>query len=246
MRSRATAEDSQKAESPVPAARDSGRPGPEKQGSERRCVLTRAVLPPERMVRFVVGPGGAVVPDLAGRLPGRGMWLSASRDVLDNPRTRQAFARAAKERVSVPENLADLVAKGLVQRMLDAVSLARRAGQVVGGFAKCREWITSGKAGLVIRSEGASADELSRLLSGRRSLPVVSVPQGVLGTAFGREKAVYAAMASGALARRLIAEHERFSGVAEGPRPAFPGASPGEVGPGGVSPGGISKEQAEE
>lgn len=75
------------------------------------------------------------------------MWLSASRDVLDSARTRQAFARAAKAQVIVPDGLADLVEAALVQRMLDAVSLARRAGQTVCGFQKCREWLTSGRVG---------------------------------------------------------------------------------------------------
>ncbi|WP_408871178.1 RNA-binding protein [Gluconobacter cerinus] len=201
-----------------------------RRGSERRCLVTREQRPPESMIRFVISPDNRVVPDLAAKLPGRGMWLSASRDVLDSPRTRQAFARAAKAQVSVPDCLADLVEAALGQRMLDAVSLARRAGQVVCGFQKCREWLISGRAGVVIRSEGASLDEFSRLVSGRRSLPVVTVPDRVLASAFGRDRAVYAVMAPGALAQRLIAEHERFSGVAGRSLP---------------DPKGVSKEQAE-
>ncbi|WP_408870361.1 RNA-binding protein [Gluconobacter frateurii] len=201
-----------------------------RRSSERRCLVSREQGPPESMIRFVVSPDNRVVPDLAAKLPGRGMWLSASRDVLDSPRTRQAFARAAKAQVSVPDCLADLVEAGLVQRMLDAVSLSRRAGQIVCGFQKCREWLTSGRAGVVIRSESASPDEFSRLVSGRRSLPVVTVPDRVLASAFGRDRAVYAVMAPGALAQRLIAEHERFSGVAGRPLP---------------DPTGVSKEQAE-
>ncbi|AAW61322.1 MULTISPECIES: RNA-binding protein [Gluconobacter] len=201
-----------------------------RRGSERRCIVTREQKPPEGMIRFVVSPDNRVVPDLAGKLPGRGMWLSASRDVLDSARTRQAFARAAKAQVIVPDGLADLVEAALVQRMLDAVSLARRAGQTVCGFQKCREWLTSGRVGVVIRSESASPDEFSRLVSGRRSLPVVTVPDRVLESAFSRDRAVYAVMAPGALAQRLIAEHERFSGVAGRPLP---------------DPAGVSKEQAE-
>ena len=52
-------------------------------GPLRRCVVTRARLPKEQMFRFVVGPDRAVVLDLAGKLPGRGIWLSASRDVIE-------------------------------------------------------------------------------------------------------------------------------------------------------------------
>jgi hypothetical protein len=35
------------------------------------------------MFRFVVSPDGVLIPDLAGKLPGRGIWLSASRDVIE-------------------------------------------------------------------------------------------------------------------------------------------------------------------
>ncbi|WP_246091468.1 RNA-binding protein [Swingsia samuiensis] len=186
-----------------------------RRNSERRCMVTREKKPPEHLIRFVVGPNSQIVPDLAAKLPGRGMWLSASRDVLDSPRAQQSFSREAKEKVSVPDCLADLVEKGLVQRMLDCISLARRAGQVVCGFQKSREWITSGKGGVVIRSEHASLDEFARLMSGRRSLSVVTVPERILVSAFSRDRAVYAVMAQGALAHRLIAEYERFSGVAK-------------------------------
>ncbi|QDH25938.1 RNA-binding protein [Neokomagataea tanensis] len=204
--------------------------GRKKPLSERRCLVTREVKAPTAMVRFVVGPDQKVFPDLAGRLPGRGMWLSARRDVIDSPRIRQAFARAAKAQVTVPEGLADLVEAGLVRRMTDCVSLARRAGQAVCGFQKCREWLVSGKAALVVRSQTGSPDECARLMSGRRDVPMVVVPDGVLTSAFGRERAVYVVLTQGALAQRLVAEHERFSGVA------------GLLPPG---PDGGSEEQAE-
>ena len=75
-------------------------PEPE-TGPLRRCVLTRERLPKERMIRFVVGPDRQIVPDLAAKLPGRGIWLSASRDVLETARRARgglarAFARAAR------------------------------------------------------------------------------------------------------------------------------------------------------
>ncbi|WP_245642097.1 RNA-binding protein [Neokomagataea thailandica] len=234
MRSRATSELSDTDGTALDRDEDGGDVSLEKGGkkpiSERRCLVTREVKSSATMIRFVVGPGQQVFPDVAGRLPGRGMWLSARRDVIDSPRIRQAFARAAKAQVVVPEGLADLVEAGLVRRMADVVSLARRAGQAVCGFQKCREWLISGKAALVVRSQTGSPDECARLMSGRRDIPMVVVPDRILTSAFGRERAVYVVLTQGALAQRLITEHERFSGVA------------GLLPPG---PDGGSEEQAE-
>lgn len=182
--------------------------------SYRRCLLSRSHDIAEHMLRFVVGPGDMVVPDLARRLPGRGMWLCADRASLEDKRLPQFFARAAKRRVHLPQGLLNLVEEGLAKRLQSGISLGRRAGEAVCGFQKCREHIVSGKVGVVICAAGASRDELARLVSGHRDLPVVWVPEKVLASAFGREKAVYAVMLSGALARQLMAEYKRFSGVA--------------------------------
>ncbi|WP_345892850.1 DUF448 domain-containing protein [Roseomonas gilardii] len=79
-----------------------GQPDPEEKGPLRRCVVTRESLPKESMIRFVIGPGRELVPDLAERLPGRGMWLSARADVLEAALKRAAFARAARGPVNPP------------------------------------------------------------------------------------------------------------------------------------------------
>lgn len=184
--------------------------------TQRRCIVTRQTGNPDVMLRFVIAPDGTVTPDLAARLPGRGIWLSARRDVLDTARTRHLFSRAARQPVKVPEDIAQAVVSGLEARLVQGLGLARRAGQALCGFVKCREWIAAGKAGIVIQGSGGSPDELRRLISGNGNLPVLTLPARVLATAFGREHAVYAVVARGALAQRLMAEHERFSGLTDG------------------------------
>ena len=191
-------------------------------GGLRRCIVTRSHAAPETMLRFVVSPDGIVTPDLSARLPGRGIWLSARRDVLETARTRHMFSKAARQAVQVPDDLDAVIRAGLEQRVIESVTLARRAGQALCGFTKCREWIVARKVGAVIQSFGASPDELARLLSGARELPVATIPAGMLAKAFGREHAVYGVVARGALARRLLIEHERFLGLAEGPVPGAP------------------------
>ncbi|WP_408901742.1 DUF448 domain-containing protein [Oecophyllibacter saccharovorans] len=182
-------------------------------------MVTRQQEAPERMLRLVIGPGGEAVVDLAARLPGRGMWLAARREVVEAPKLAQSMARAMRREVKLPEDFAKLVCEGLARRVQDGISLARRAGEAVSGFQKCRDMITGGRAGLLLCAEGASQDELARLLSGHRDLPVMRVPERFLAVAFGRGRAVYAVVAPGALARRLKTECERFWGVAEGALP---------------------------
>ncbi len=193
--------------------------GPVKKGravsSQRRCLITRTHDEPQHMLRFVVGPEGQVVADLAARLPGRGMWLCANRAVLEDAQLPRVFSRAARQKLDVPVGLVGYIKDGLAKRLLDGISLGRRAGEAVCGFQKCRERIVAGKVGVVICAAGASQDEVARLLSGHRDLPVVWVPGRILAASFGRDRAVYAVMAPGALAERLKAEYKRFAGVAE-------------------------------
>ncbi|MCX5616248.1 DUF448 domain-containing protein [Bombella sp. TMW 2.2559] len=199
---------------------DDGPPGRGHRAlSQRRCLVSRTHGEPGHMLRFVVGPDGRVVADLSVRLPGRGMWLLADRAVLEDKQLARAFSRAARQKVELPEGLVESVRDGLAKRLLDGISLGRRAGEAVCGFQKCRERIVAGRVGVVICAAGASQDEVARLLSGQRDLPVVWVPGAVLAASFGRERAVYAVMAPGALADRLKAEYKRFTGVTEGMLP---------------------------
>lgn len=107
-----------------------------------------------------------------------------------------------------------MLQEGLLRRIADLLGLARRAGQAVSGYAKVREWITAGKAGLIVQASDGSREERARLLSGARNLPVVSNMAGTrLGAAFGRDHVVHAAVMAGALADRIIAENGRYAGL---------------------------------
>ncbi len=167
------------------------------------------------MLRFVVGPDRVIVPDLLARLPGRGIWLSARRDVLETARTRGAFARAAKGSVSVPADLADRVEIGLTRRVTELLGLTRRAGQAVCGFQKARERLQAGRAALVIQASDGSVDERARFVSGARDIPVASpLPSAALGAIFGRDQVVHVVIAPGRLAESLAIEAQRLAGVA--------------------------------
>ncbi|MCC7428384.1 MAG: RNA-binding protein [Alphaproteobacteria bacterium] len=194
----------------------------EEQGPTRTCLLTRARGPKERMIRFVAGPDGAVHPDLAARLPGRGMWLSARADVLDKAAARRVFSRAARAELAVPADLSRRVAEGLVRRLIDLIALARRAGQAVFGFEAVREWIAAGRAGLLVEAADGAAEGRAKLLAAAHAVsgagvPVVApLPAALLGRPFGREHVVHVALAPGRLAGQIAAEAARLEGFAPG------------------------------
>ena len=183
------------------------------------------------MIRFVIGPDRAVVPDLAARLPGRGIWLSARGDVIETACTRGTFAKAARGPVVVPPDLRSGLQAALSRRLVDHLGLARRAGQAVAGFAKAREWLSSGRAVLVVQAGDGSAEERQRFL-GSWDGPVVTLLDGErLGAVFGRERAVHVAVAAGRLAETLRHEVERLAGLTEGISGHGPGSAPGTAVP---------------
>ena len=187
-------------------------------GPLRRCAVTRNRDYRTKMIRFVVGPDRAIVPDLAAKLPGRGIWLSARRDVLETARTRGAFARAAKGAVMVPVDLASRVESGLTRRVTELLGLTRRAGQAVCGFQKARERLQAGRVALVVQANDGSAEERARFLSGIKNMPVVApLPAAALGAIFGRDHVVHVVIAAGRLAEALTIETERLAGIAGTP-----------------------------
>ena len=165
------------------------------------------------MIRFVIGPEATVVPDLARKLPGRGIWLSAKADVVETARTKGAFARASRGKVVVPPDLLATIETGLTRRVVEFLGLARRAGQAVCGFAKVREMIGTGRCGLVVEALDGSADERARLVSGTALEVVTPLDAATLGAAFGRDHIVHVGVAPGRLAGAIATESARLAGI---------------------------------
>lgn len=195
--------------------RGSGRPPAEPQ---RRCLASGAVLPKEQLLRFVVGPDGILVPDLAERLPGRGLWLQARQDMMAKACARNLFAKAAKRQVRVPENLAEQVEVLALRRCLDLLGLARRAGAVVAGFEKVKAALRAGEVGLLVQAADAADDGRQKIQALARAVgPQVPLLQfcsaAELGAAVGREAAVHVGIAQGRFADGLLREVQRLAGL---------------------------------
>ncbi|MGH6904010.1 MAG: RNA-binding protein [Geminicoccaceae bacterium] len=184
---------------------------------ERRCLVTREVKDRDQMIRFVLDPAGQVVPDVDGRLPGRGMWLSADRNVLNRALAANLFARAARARVQVRADLAEQVERLLVSRALDCLGLARRAGQVAMGFDQVRACLRSASAAVLIAAADSAADGRRKLRQLAPGVPVITAfSKAELGAALGREGIVHVAVAPGGLARRLLGSVRRLAGFRAG------------------------------
>lgn len=126
--------------------------------AERTCVVTRTAQPPEGLLRFVRAPDGAVVPDLRAKLPGRGVWVTARRDMVAEAVRRKLFARGFKAEATADPGLPDLVDRLLAEVALSSLSMARKAGRVVTGFGKVTAALGRDKVVAVIHAEEARDD----------------------------------------------------------------------------------------
>ncbi|WP_343080365.1 RNA-binding protein [Ostreiculturibacter nitratireducens] len=184
----------------------------DREEPERRCIVTGDVQPKGGLIRFVVGPEGQLVPDLADKLPGRGLWVTADRAVLEQAMKKGAFSRAARAQVQVPEGLADMVEEGLAKRLVELVSLARKAGLAVAGFEKVKDWLAQGKAKVLLQATDGSERGKGKLWTpqGGRYFAVLTASE--LGLAFGRDHVIHGALAAGGLSTRVVEEAAKLAG----------------------------------
>lgn len=200
-------------EMPVAGKPDGGETVLAADETRRRCIVSGEVMPREAMIRFVVGPDAVIVPDLLGKLPGRGLWVRADRSSLAAAIGRGRFAKAARQGVTAPADLPDRVEALLTKRCVDLIALARRAGEAVSGYEKVRAWLSDGRAAVLLEAADGADTGRQKLLALAPGLPVVgSLGAAEIGRAFGRDRAVHAALAAGGLAARLRTEAVRLAG----------------------------------
>ena len=192
-----------------------GRTKDREAAPERRCIVTGEVQPKRGLIRFVVGPDGVVVPDLAEKLPGRGIWITASRAAIDKAAAKGLFSRAAKAPVKAPEGLADLVEAGLARRVTDLISLARRGGYAVCGFEKVKGWLADGRARVLLQAADGSERGKGKLWTPEGGRWFGCLKASELGLSFGRDHVIHGALAPGGLTDRVILDAGRLSGLRE-------------------------------
>ena len=202
----------------------------------RRCIVSGETLPEGRLVRFVVDPEGQVVPDVEAKLPGRGMWVKAERKAVEQAAAKGLFSRAAGETVKADPGLASRTEARLVERMLNHLGLARRAGDLILGFDQVERALRGPKGpAVIVGATDAAEDGQRKLNAAARSAGIVPFVIGALTSAelslaLGRSNVVHAALKSGRIAERLVFDAGRLNGF----RPLRPwvwaGFSEGEAG----------------
>ena len=201
--------------------------------NDRTCIVTRRQSEPDELIRFVVGPDRAVVPDIKRNLPGRGCWVTADRVNVDKAAKKNAFARAFKAEVTVPPDLGGMVDHVLARTALGALGLARKAGMVALGATKVEASVRSGAALFVLHAAEASEDGLRKISQARRATAYAGGPEigayklfseAELGLALGGTNVIHAAVLAGdagkAVQKRMVAL-DRYRGGSSEERAMF-------------------------
>ena len=196
---------------------------------ERRCIVSGEIVPDSRLIRFVAAPDGQVVPDVAGKLPGRGLWVTATRAAVIQAVEKKLFSRAAKANVTADAGLADRAEQALVSRMLGDLGLARRSGALVLGFDNVLRALDGPRPpAVMVEASDGSGDGKRKLYNaaharGMKPQLIEGLTSAELGLALGRENVIHAAVQSGGLAERLTFDAERLQGFRpQGPREVRP------------------------
>ena len=176
------------------------------------------MLPEAHLVRFVAGPDNTLTPDVAAKLPGRGVWVRADRASIATALKRQAFARGLKKTVIAQPELADRVETLISRRCLDLLGLARRAGAIAIGTVQCEDAIRRAPPLWIVEASDGAEDgrrKLSKLAFGLwGEEPRVSgcFTSGEMGVALGRDPVVHAVLLQEGMAQRWTVEIGRLAG----------------------------------
>src|SRR5262245_30994853 len=185
----------------------------------RRCIVTRQALEKPALIRFVVDPDGRVTPDLKERLPGRGLWVTADRAILEQAVAKNAFSKVAKQSVKAAPDLAERVAELARREVAELLGLARKSGQLVAGFEKVDAALRAGKVRVLVAASDGADDGRGKLARIAGSGVEICAPltAAELAQALGREHAVHAAIKSGGIAEKTIIASRRFTALQQGP-----------------------------
>lgn len=201
----------------------------------RKCLVTGDVYPASELIRFVCAPDGQIIPDVAAKLPGRGCWILANREILEAAIKRKIFLRfghqvlsnaskgdleeldekkveeGKKRTVTVNDDLMDQIEMLLKKRCLDYLGLANRAGNVISGFEKVRATLKSGKTTVLMNASDGAENGRSKMCQGLDNLQVIDMfTRDDLSQAIGNENAVHLALLPGGIRTSLLRELSRY------------------------------------
>jgi predicted RNA-binding protein YlxR (DUF448 family) len=186
-----------------------------KSGTQRMCAVTRVVRPIDELIRFVVSPSGEAIPDLKRKLPGRGLWVSASRKTVSEAARRNLFGKGFKRNVRVSPSLAQDTEDLLVRGLVEALAMAAKAGQVVSGFTRVETALEQRQARALIHAADGAADGIRKLDAiVRQTVENTAEPHefsvihvltsAQLDLALGRSNVIHAALLAGPAGKTFL------------------------------------------
>lgn len=189
---------------------------------ERQCAVTRERLPKEAMIRFVLSPDNVVTPDIAARLPGRGVWVAAERRHVDTAAAKGAFPRGFKGAVTVPEGLSDLTERLLVKRCVELLGLARKAGLAIQGHDQVRDALRGKTPAFLLEASDGAEDGRNKVYFLAKAIYSDVKVAGALsaqelGMAFGRDRVIHGLVRRGAIAKNWEIAYRRLTGFRVAP-----------------------------
>jgi predicted RNA-binding protein YlxR (DUF448 family) len=190
-------------------------PRTDKSATMRMCAVSREVRPIDELIRFVVAPSGDVIPDLKRKLPGRGLWVQASRRTVAEAVRRHQFSRGFKRDVRAAATLPADTEALLERSCTEALAMAVKAGQVISGFAKVEGLLEQGRAGALIHASDGAADGIRKLdaivrqraenIGESPGLPIVTaLTSAQLDLALGRSNVIHAALLAGPASKTFL------------------------------------------
>jgi hypothetical protein len=191
--------------------------GPRGSERERLCIVTRAVRPVADLIRFVAGPDGEAVPDLKRKLPGRGVWVTATQDALGEAIKRKVFARGLKREVRLPADLLSRTEQLLHRSVLDALAIAGKAALAAVGFTKVERALDRDEVVVLLHAAEAAPDGVKKLDAAMRRRvkggPVAVsriLTSAQLDLALGRPNVIHAALLAGPSTDTFLARLRRL------------------------------------
>ena len=194
-------------------------PRTNRSATTRMCAVTRAVRPIDELIRFVVSPAGQVVPDVKRKLPGRGLWISASRRLVAEAVRRNHFSRGFRREVDAAPGLPEDTEELLVRAVIEALAIAAKAGEVVAGFAKVESALQQRRVAALIHAVDGAADGTRKLDAVARQntanieesgkFPVFDMlTSEQLDLALGRSNVIHAALLAGSAGKTFLSRSQ--------------------------------------
>ena len=196
-------------------------PRTDRSATMRMCAVSREVRPIDELIRFVVSPEGTVIPDLKRKLPGRGLWVSASRAVVAEAVRRNQFSRGFKRDIRGAKTLPEDTENLLVRGVIEALAMAAKAGQVVSGFGKVEAALKAGEARALIHAQDGAADGVRKLDNLARTasahgdagivlkMPILNaLSSAELDLALGRSNVIHAALLAGPASKTFLSRSQ--------------------------------------